>query len=69
MKILTLSGNTCVDKKMNTINYINGRGKHVVAEAIINNKVPNGVYNISDNINYTYDDLLRWQKANLILII
>ena len=41
----------------------------VAVEAIINNKVPNGVYNISDNINYTYDDLLRWQKANLIFPI
>ena len=41
----------------------------VVIEGIINNKVPNGIYNISDRINYTYDDLLRRQKANLIFPI
>lgn len=32
---LALSGNVCTDKKPSAINWINGRGKSVVAEAII----------------------------------
>ncbi|OOF97693.1 hypothetical protein ASPCADRAFT_204999 [Aspergillus carbonarius ITEM 5010] len=35
MKIITLSGNFCADKKPAAINWIEGRGKSVVAEAII----------------------------------
>ena len=33
--IISLSGNTCTDKKSNAVNWINGRGKHVVMEAEI----------------------------------
>ena len=35
MKIISLSGNYCVDKKAAAINWIDGRGKSVVAEAIV----------------------------------
>lgn len=35
MKIVTVSGNYCTDKKPAAINWIDGRGKSVVAEAII----------------------------------
>lgn len=35
MVILSLSGNACVDKKAAAMNWIEGRGKSVVAEAII----------------------------------
>ncbi|KAL1918373.1 uncharacterized protein VTP21DRAFT_3033 [Calcarisporiella thermophila] len=35
MKIISLSGNYCTDKKPAAINWIEGRGKSVVAEAII----------------------------------
>jgi hydroxymethylglutaryl-CoA reductase (NADPH) len=35
MKIITLSGNFCTDKKPAAINWVDGRGKSVVAEAII----------------------------------
>ncbi|USG99124.1 hydroxymethylglutaryl-CoA reductase (NADPH) [Thermococcus argininiproducens] len=35
VKYLALSGNVCVDKKPNAMNFINGRGKSVIAEAII----------------------------------
>lgn len=35
VKYLALSGNLCVDKKPNAMNFINGRGKSVIAEAII----------------------------------
>ncbi len=35
VKYLALSGNLCVDKKPNAMNFINGRGKTVIAEAIV----------------------------------
>lgn len=35
MQIVSLSGNYCIDKKAAAINWIEGRGKSVVAEAII----------------------------------
>ena len=35
MEIVSLSGNYCTDKKPSAINWIEGRGKSVVAEAII----------------------------------
>ncbi|CAK7231055.1 3-hydroxy-3-methylglutaryl-coenzyme A (HMG-CoA) reductase isozyme [Sporothrix curviconia] len=35
MNIVSLSGNYCIDKKASAINWIDGRGKSVVAEAII----------------------------------
>ncbi|KJZ78592.1 3-hydroxy-3-methylglutaryl-coenzyme A reductase [Hirsutella minnesotensis 3608] len=35
MSIVSLSGNFCIDKKPAAINWIDGRGKSVVAEAII----------------------------------
>ncbi|ODV89441.1 hypothetical protein CANCADRAFT_32696 [Tortispora caseinolytica NRRL Y-17796] len=35
MTVVSVSGNYCTDKKAAAINWIEGRGKHVVAEAII----------------------------------
>ena len=35
MEILSLSGNFCVDKKPSALNWLEGRGKSVVAEATI----------------------------------
>ena len=35
VKYISNSGNTCCDKKVSAINSIRGRGKHVVAEAVI----------------------------------
>ena len=35
MRVVTLSGNYCTDKKAAAINWIDGRGKGVVAEAVI----------------------------------
>lgn len=35
MSIISLSGNYCIDKKAAAINWIDGRGKGIVAEAII----------------------------------
>ncbi|KAF8315415.1 hypothetical protein DL93DRAFT_906082 [Clavulina sp. PMI_390] len=39
MTVLALSGNYCTDKKPAAINWIEGRGKSVVAEAVIPGKV------------------------------
>ena len=35
MEVLSLSGNVCTDKKSAAINWIEGRGKSVVCEAIV----------------------------------
>eukprot|EP01060_Flectonema_neradi_P015550 TRINITY_DN2218_c2_g2_i1.p1 TRINITY_DN2218_c2_g2~~TRINITY_DN2218_c2_g2_i1.p1 ORF type:complete len:429 (+),score=89.09 TRINITY_DN2218_c2_g2_i1:88-1374(+) len=35
MEVLSLSGNMCTDKKPSAINWLDGRGKGIVAEAII----------------------------------
>ena len=43
MAIISVSGNFCTDKKPAAINWIDGRGKSVVAEAIIPGNVVRGV--------------------------
>ncbi|PPR02206.1 hypothetical protein CVT26_012098 [Gymnopilus dilepis] len=43
MVILALSGNYCTDKKPAAINWIEGRGKSVVAEAVVPGKVVTSV--------------------------
>ena len=43
MAIITVSGNYCTDKKPAAINWIDGRGKSVVAEAIIPGEVVRSV--------------------------
>lgn len=43
MEILSLSGNFCTDKKSASINWIEGRGKSVVAEAIVPSKTVKNV--------------------------
>lgn len=43
MEILSLSGNICSDKKPAAINWIEGRGKSVVCEAIIPSKIVSSV--------------------------
>ncbi|KAA1085919.1 3-hydroxy-3-methylglutaryl-coenzyme A (HMG-CoA) reductase isozyme [Puccinia graminis f. sp. tritici] len=35
MKVVSLSGNYCIDKKPSAINWIEGRGKSIVAEAVV----------------------------------
>ncbi|CAF2340920.1 unnamed protein product [Rotaria sp. Silwood2] len=37
--IISISGNYCIDKKPSALNWIDGRGKSVVAEAIISNDI------------------------------
>lgn len=61
MKVLALSGNYCTDKKPAAINWIEGRGKSVVAEAIIPGKVVESV------LKTTVQDLCELNiKKNLI---
>jgi len=43
MAIISVSGNFCIDKKPSAINWIEGRGKSVVAEAIIPGEVVRNV--------------------------
>ena len=43
MKIITVSGNMCTDKKPSAINWILGRGKKVVAEAVISKQIVQSV--------------------------
>ncbi|ABL87990.1 3-hydroxy-3-methylglutaryl-coenzyme A reductase [Pyrobaculum islandicum DSM 4184] len=53
-KLVALSGNMCVDKKANAVNFILGRGKTVIAEALIKRDVlekfgvsPEDVHNVN----------------------
>lgn len=63
MQILALSGNYCTDKKPAAINWIEGRGKSVVCEAVIPAKV---VREVSDWINISFCQSLiglkNWRK-------
>ncbi|KAG9021649.1 3-hydroxy-3-methylglutaryl-coenzyme A (HMG-CoA) reductase isozyme [Tulasnella sp. UAMH 9824] len=43
MSVLALSGNYCTDKKPNAMNWIEGRGKRVVAEAVVPGSVVKSV--------------------------
>ncbi|KAG9123413.1 3-hydroxy-3-methylglutaryl-coenzyme A (HMG-CoA) reductase isozyme [Ceratobasidium sp. 392] len=61
MSVLALSGNYCTDKKPAAINWIEGRGKSVVAEAVIPGKVVKSV------LKTTVADLCNLNvKKNLI---
>jgi hydroxymethylglutaryl-CoA reductase (NADPH) len=61
MKVVTVSGNYCTDKKAAAINWIDGRGKGVVAEAIIPGKV------VKDVLKCEVEDLVQMNiSKNLI---
>ena len=61
MLVLALSGNYCTDKKPAAINWIEGRGKSVVAEAVIPGKIVQSV------LKTTVSDLCNLNvKKNLI---
>ena len=47
MQVTAISGNYCTDKKPAAINWIEGRGKSVVAEAVIPGKIVNSVLKTS----------------------
>ncbi|TIC06581.1 hypothetical protein E3Q16_01066 [Wallemia mellicola] len=61
MQTLALSGNYCTDKKPAAINWIEGRGKSVVAEAVISGDVVKNV------LKSSVSDLVRLNtKKNLV---
>jgi len=39
MEVLSISGNTCIDKKPSAMNWIQGRGRSVVAEVVLSHHV------------------------------
>ncbi|CAD6191788.1 unnamed protein product [Caenorhabditis auriculariae] len=47
MKMLSLSGNYCVDKKPAAINWINGRGQSVVAECVFSDAIVKKIFKTS----------------------
>ena len=47
MQIIALSGNYCTDKKPAAINWIEGRGKSIVSEAIIPGSIVSSVLKTS----------------------
>jgi len=55
-KLISLSGNMCVDKKASAINFIEGRGKSVVCECIIKEEIITTVLKTTPekliNLNY-----------------
>lgn len=60
-KLLTLSGNTCTDKKASSMNLIMGRGKLAIAEIIITNKM------LQKYLNTDRDTILKVNREkNLI---
>ena len=61
IEIVSLSGNTCTDKKASAINLIKGRGKHVVMESLISK---DNLYNI---LKVTPDEIINLNiQKNLI---
>ncbi|MDP2435684.1 MAG: hydroxymethylglutaryl-CoA reductase, partial [archaeon] len=61
MSILALSGNMCTDKKPSAINWVEGRGKSVVVEAIIKGDIVKKVLKTTVNDMITLN-----QNKNLI---
>jgi hypothetical protein len=58
-----------VGKGSRKLSLCNIENIRVAVEAIIKDKVPAGIYNLSDQKEYTYNELLRWQKSNWVLTI
>ena len=58
-----------VGKGSRKLSLCNLENIRVAVEAIIKDKVPAGIYNLSDPKEYTYIELLRCQKANWVLPI
>jgi hydroxymethylglutaryl-CoA reductase (NADPH) len=52
LEILSLSGNYCTDKKPSAINWLEGRGKSVVAEAIIEERIVKEVLKVRTPFNH-----------------
>ncbi|PVV04801.1 hypothetical protein BB560_000675 [Smittium megazygosporum] len=60
-RVVTISGNYCTDKKPAAINWIEGRGKSIVAEAVIPESIVNSV------LKTTVDEIVQVNtKKNLV---
>ena len=53
IKVISISGNTCTDKKASAINWINGRSNTVIAETFLSKQV------ITKRLNIDYNDLIK----------
>jgi hydroxymethylglutaryl-CoA reductase (NADPH) len=61
LQLIALSGNTCTDKKPSAVNWIEGRGKSVVAEVVLPASI------VRDVLKTTVNDICRVAiKKNLI---
>lgn len=61
MDLISISGNMCVDKKPSAMNWIDGRGKGIVAEAIIPRHIVENV------LKTTVDDIIEVNnRKNLV---
>jgi len=58
-----------VGKGSRKLSLCNIENIRTVVELIIKDKVPAGIYNLSDPKEYTYDELLQWQNANWVFPI
>ena len=58
-----------VGKGLNKISMCNVENIALVVKGIINEQVPNDIYNISDAIIYSYKDLQSWSKASFFVTI
>ncbi|VDM50483.1 unnamed protein product [Toxocara canis] len=61
MKLLSLSGNYCVDKKACALNWIKGRGKSVVSEAVLPASVVRNV------LKTDVDSMCRLAESKLLI--
>jgi len=61
-KLFYRVGNGSKKLSICNINNINS-----AIDGIINNLIPAGVYNISDNTSYNYNELLKWQGASFTI--
>lgn len=52
LEVISLSGNFCTDKKPSAINWVEGRGKSVVCEAIIPSQIVTKVSVTFDSTSY-----------------
>jgi hydroxymethylglutaryl-CoA reductase (NADPH) len=57
MEIVSISGNFCTDKKPAAVNWIEGRGKHVVAESFVPAKIVRSVLksSVDEMIQLNYE--------------
>ncbi len=60
IKCLALSGNMCVDKKPNWLNFILGRGKRVWAESLIKEKT------VKEVLKTSVDEIVETSKSKIL---